>query len=70
MKRHTFKAPAKPVAPPTPRASLLGLDKLAAEKRAAVRRSEDENSRKRPRTDEMDESDAPFKGEDINLALI
>ncbi|KAF9456689.1 hypothetical protein BDZ94DRAFT_1241351 [Collybia nuda] len=34
--RHTFRQPAKPIEPPTPRASLLGLDRLAQEKRAAA----------------------------------
>ncbi|KAI6022598.1 pre-mRNA splicing factor [Pisolithus marmoratus] len=32
-KRHTFRQPAKPIEPPTPRGSLLGLDRLAREKR-------------------------------------
>lgn len=31
--RHTFRRPAKPIEPPTPRGSLLGLDRLAKEKR-------------------------------------
>lgn len=31
--RHTFRQPAKPIEPPTPRGSLLGLDRLAKEKR-------------------------------------
>ncbi|KAF8350297.1 P-loop containing nucleoside triphosphate hydrolase protein [Amanita rubescens] len=53
--QHTFRQPARPLAPPTPRASLLGLDRLAQEKRAAA--AEDGNrgqdgSRKRPRLDE------------------
>ncbi|KAF8640918.1 hypothetical protein AX17_000566 [Amanita inopinata Kibby_2008] len=34
--QHTFRQPAKPIAPPTPRPSLLGLDRLAQEKRAAA----------------------------------
>jgi pre-mRNA-splicing factor ATP-dependent RNA helicase DHX38/PRP16 len=34
LKRHVFRAPAK-LEPPTPRASVLGLDRLASEKRAA-----------------------------------
>ncbi|KAF8665135.1 hypothetical protein AX16_000601 [Volvariella volvacea WC 439] len=35
-KQHTFKRPDKPLEPPTPRPSLLGLDRLAKEKRAAA----------------------------------
>ncbi|PCH33035.1 pre-mRNA splicing factor [Wolfiporia cocos MD-104 SS10] len=46
--RHAFRQPAKPVEPPTPRASVLGLDKLAQEKRAAAA-AKDEGSRKKPR---------------------
>ncbi|KAG8963055.1 DEAH-box RNA helicase prp16 [Tulasnella sp. 419] len=45
---HTFRTPAKPIEPPTPRASLLGLDKLAQEKRAA---SQAEGSRKKAKLD-------------------
>ncbi|KAG8991813.1 DEAH-box RNA helicase prp16 [Tulasnella sp. JGI-2019a] len=48
--QHTFRAPAKPIAPPTPRTSLLGLDKLAAEKRA--QRDLEDGSRKRARHDD------------------
>ncbi|PVF97099.1 putative PRP16-RNA-dependent ATPase [Serendipita vermifera] len=56
--QHTFKAPAKPIQPPTPRQSLLGLDKLAQEKRSAAQAAlQDESSRKRSRTD----SDTKFK---------
>ncbi|KAG9003089.1 DEAH-box RNA helicase prp16 [Tulasnella sp. 427] len=55
---HTFRAPAKPIAPPTPRASLLGLDKLAAEKRAA-KREEEEGSRKRARHEEEPQFKVP-----------
>ncbi|KAI0696487.1 P-loop containing nucleoside triphosphate hydrolase protein [Cerioporus squamosus] len=49
--KHTFRAPAKPLAPPTPRASVLGLDKLAQEKRAATAAANVESSRKRARLD-------------------
>ncbi|RDX51455.1 P-loop containing nucleoside triphosphate hydrolase protein [Lentinus brumalis] len=49
--KHTFRAPAKPLAPPTPRASVLGLDKLAQEKRAANAAANGEGSRKRARLD-------------------
>ncbi|KAF7306353.1 hypothetical protein MIND_00426500 [Mycena indigotica] len=49
--RHTFKQPAKPLEPPTPRASILGLDRLAQEKRAAAADGNSEGSRKRPRLD-------------------
>lgn len=55
--RHTFRQPAKPLEPLTPRGSLLGLDRLAKEKRE---QQEIENgSRKRPRTND----DGVFKGE-------
>ncbi|KAG6850177.1 hypothetical protein H0H93_016857 [Arthromyces matolae] len=47
--RHTFRKPPKPIEPPTPRGSLLGLDKLAQEKRAV--NNMNESSRKRPRLD-------------------
>ncbi|TFK18800.1 pre-mRNA splicing factor [Coprinopsis marcescibilis] len=56
-KRHTFKQPAK-LEPPTPRASVLGLDRLASEKRAAQaldRAGGSNESRKRPRLDDGDE---------------
>ncbi|KAI0089748.1 P-loop containing nucleoside triphosphate hydrolase protein [Irpex rosettiformis] len=48
--RHTFKQPAKPLEPPTPRTSILGLDRLAQEKRAALN-ANGEGSRKKPRLD-------------------
>ena len=48
--RHAFKAPAKPLEPPTPRTSVLGLDRLAREKREA--QADQDGSRKRPRTDD------------------
>ena len=53
VKRHTF---AKPAAPPTPRASTLGLDRLALEKRAL---SSQEEERKRRR---VDNQEPHFKG--------
>ncbi|KAK0208098.1 P-loop containing nucleoside triphosphate hydrolase protein [Desarmillaria ectypa] len=49
--RHTFRQPAKPLEPPTPRTSILGLDRLAKEKRAA-NISRDEESRKKARYDD------------------
>ncbi|CCL99949.1 uncharacterized protein FIBRA_01974 [Fibroporia radiculosa] len=48
---HTFRQPAKPIPPPTPRASVLGLDRLAQEKRAAAVVN-GEGSRKKPRLDD------------------
>ncbi|KAF8060913.1 P-loop containing nucleoside triphosphate hydrolase protein, partial [Lyophyllum atratum] len=54
--RHAFRQPAKPLEPPTPRASLLGLDKLAQEKRAANNGNAD-GSRKKPR---LDDGSEPF----------
>ena len=56
--QHTFRQPAKPLQPPTPRTSVLGLDRLAAEKRAREAANGD-NSRKRPR---LDYEDGQFKG--------
>ncbi|KAF9560184.1 pre-mRNA splicing factor [Agrocybe pediades] len=56
--RHTFKQPAKPLEPPTPRTSLLGLDRLAKEKRAAAADEKNgDSSRKKPR---LDDDDEPF----------
>ncbi|KDQ54990.1 hypothetical protein JAAARDRAFT_693645, partial [Jaapia argillacea MUCL 33604] len=51
---HTFRQPAKPLEPPTPRASMLGLDRLALEKREEKRAAaaNGEGSRKRPRLGE------------------
>ncbi|KAL6305628.1 P-loop containing nucleoside triphosphate hydrolase protein [Sparassis latifolia] len=51
--RHTFRQPAK-LEPPTPRTSVLGLDRLAQEKRAAAAEAagvNGEGSRKKPRLD-------------------
>ncbi|KAL5490090.1 DHX38 [Sanghuangporus weigelae] len=45
--KHTFRAPAKPLEPPTPRTSVLGLDKLAKEKRAAAAAAQENDTRKR-----------------------
>ncbi|SJL05479.1 related to PRP16-RNA-dependent ATPase [Armillaria ostoyae] len=49
--RHTFRQPAKPLEPPTPRTSILGLDRLAKEKRAA-NMGHDEGNRKKARYDD------------------
>ncbi|PIL29929.1 hypothetical protein GSI_07840 [Ganoderma sinense ZZ0214-1] len=66
--KHTFRQPAKPLAPPTPRTSVLGLDRLAQEKRAAANAANGEGSRKRARLD--GDGDGPvFKGEDGEGAL-
>ncbi|OSX68114.1 hypothetical protein POSPLADRAFT_1128409 [Postia placenta MAD-698-R-SB12] len=54
--KHTFRQPAKPIEPPTPRASILGLDRLAQEKRAAAA-ANGEGSRKKPR---LDDGEEPF----------
>lgn len=54
-KRHTFRQPAKPIEPPTPRGSLLGLDQLAREKRE--QQASENGPRKKPRTND----DAVFK---------
>ncbi|KIJ60094.1 hypothetical protein HYDPIDRAFT_177540 [Hydnomerulius pinastri MD-312] len=53
--RHTFRQPAKPIEPPTPRGSLLGLDRLAKEKRDQA--NSENGPRKKPRL----EDDAIFK---------
>ncbi|KAK1229540.1 Pre-mRNA-splicing factor ATP-dependent RNA helicase PRP16 [Marasmius sp. AFHP31] len=54
--QHTFKKPtAKPIEPPTPRRSVLGLDTLAKEKRAAAAQGDTDGSRKRQRLDDGDE---------------
>jgi hypothetical protein len=56
--------------PPTPRASLLGLDILAQEKRAAaaIENGNGEGSRKKPRLD--DGNEPFFKGmRRINIRL-
>ncbi|KAH9917373.1 P-loop containing nucleoside triphosphate hydrolase protein [Epithele typhae] len=57
--KHTFRQPVKPLAPPTPRSSVLGLDRLAQEKRAAAAAAaagNEEGSRKRARLDGMSRS--------------
>ena len=56
VQRHTFRQPAKPIEPPTPRGSLLGLDRLAKEKRDQA--NAENGPRKKPRFDD----DAVFKG--------
>ncbi|XP_006454836.1 hypothetical protein AGABI2DRAFT_61322 [Agaricus bisporus var. bisporus H97] len=58
--RHTFQRPTRPLEPPTPRTSILGLDKLALEKRTAKENAISENGRKRPRIERDDEP--VFKG--------
>ncbi|KAG1874065.1 pre-mRNA splicing factor [Suillus tomentosus] len=45
--RHTFRQPARPIEPPTPRGSLLGLDRLAKEKREQA--LSENGARKKPR---------------------
>ncbi|KZT24702.1 pre-mRNA splicing factor [Neolentinus lepideus HHB14362 ss-1] len=52
--KHTFKAPPRPLEPPTPRTSVLGLDRLAQEKRAAAA-ANGQGSRKKARLDGPDE---------------
>jgi pre-mRNA-splicing factor ATP-dependent RNA helicase DHX38/PRP16 len=55
--RHAFKQPSKPLEPPTPRTSVLGLDRLAIEKRAA--QNGGDGSRKKAR---LDDDEPMFKG--------
>ncbi|KAH8980006.1 putative PRP16-RNA-dependent ATPase [Lactarius akahatsu] len=54
--QHTFRQPAKPLDPPTPRASTLGLDRLASEKRAAAAQNGGDAKRLR-----FDKGEAQFK---------
>jgi pre-mRNA-splicing factor ATP-dependent RNA helicase DHX38/PRP16 len=63
--RHAFRAPAKPIEPPTPRTSVLGLDKLAHQKRLEAAQTDGDRSRKRPRID----GDPVFKGQSHILIL-
>lgn len=56
LKQHKFKPPARPLEPPTPRTSVLGLDRLAKEKRAAS--NLEDGDMKRQKLD----SDRLFKG--------
>jgi len=55
-KQHKFKQPVKPLEPPTPRTSVLGLDRLAREKRAAS--ISEDGDKKRQKLD----PDKLFKG--------
>jgi hypothetical protein len=57
LKQHKFKQPAKPLEPPTPRTSVLGLDRLAKEKRTAA--ALNDGNRKKPR---FDSGEPLFKG--------
>ncbi|KAL4065767.1 P-loop containing nucleoside triphosphate hydrolase protein [Scleroderma yunnanense] len=54
-KQHTFRQPAKPIEPLTPRGSLLGLDRLAKEKR------EEQDAQNGPRKRSRMNDDAVFK---------
>ncbi|KAH9931272.1 P-loop containing nucleoside triphosphate hydrolase protein [Fomitopsis serialis] len=66
---HAFRQPAKLMQPPTPRASVLGLDRLAQEKRAAAAAATNgEGSRKRAKLD--DNSEATFKGEAYFMHMV
>ncbi|KAF9513871.1 hypothetical protein BS47DRAFT_1295708 [Hydnum rufescens UP504] len=56
--RHTFRTPAKPLEPPTPRTSVLGLDRLALEKRKTTAV---ESSRKKPRVEDGEPTSGLFK---------
>lgn len=55
--QHTFRKPATPLEPPTPRVSALGLDRLAIEKRAAAAQGDDNRKRQR-----LDNREPHFKG--------
>ena len=60
--QHTFRKPATPLEPPTPRVSTLGLDRLAMEKRAAAPQEDDNKKRRR-----LDSREPHFKGEQAFL---
>jgi pre-mRNA-splicing factor ATP-dependent RNA helicase DHX38/PRP16 len=53
--RHTFRQPSS--RPTTPGTSMLGLDRLAQDKRSASANGNLESSRKKPR---IDDGDKPF----------
>lgn len=55
--QHTFRKPAAPLEPPTPRVSALGLDRLAIEKRAASSQGDGNGKRQR-----FDSREPHFKG--------
>ena len=55
--QHTFRKPATPLEPPTPRVSALGLDRLAIEKRAASSQGDGNGKRQR-----LDSREPHFKG--------
>lgn len=55
--QHTFRKPAAPLEPPTPRVSALGLDRLAIEKRAASSQGDGNGKRQR-----LDSRELHFKG--------
>ncbi len=55
--QHTFRKPATPLEPPTPRVSALGLDRLAIEKRAASSQGDGNGKRQR-----LDGREPHFKG--------
>ena len=55
--QHTFRKPAAPLEPPTPRVSALGLDRLAIEKRAASSQGDGNGKRQR-----LDSREPHFKG--------
>ncbi|KAF9646831.1 hypothetical protein BDM02DRAFT_3099226 [Thelephora ganbajun] len=51
--QHKFKQPAKPLEPPTPRTSVLGLDRLAKEKRAASTSQDGDRKRLKLNSDKL-----------------
>jgi len=55
-KQHKFKQPAKLLEPPTPRTSVLGLDRLAKEKREASTLEDGDRKRQKLGSDKL------FKG--------
>jgi len=55
--QHTFRKPATPLEPPTPQVSVLGLDRLAIEKRAASSQGDGNGKRQR-----LDSREPHFKG--------
>ena len=64
-----FRTPAKPIEPPTPRTSVLGLDRLAREKRAAAASLEHDTKKKSRNDDEPVFKGAP-EGQYGSIALL
>jgi pre-mRNA-splicing factor ATP-dependent RNA helicase DHX38/PRP16 len=64
LQYHTFKQPVRPMEPPTPRSSLLGLDRLAQEKRFEAANGNEGGARKKPRLVHVEPF---FKGKNFSI---